>query len=175
MFRRGESIQIKSPDQLAVMRQAGLVVALALQAVSAAVRPGVSTRELDAIARECIASNGATSSFLGYHGFPAVICTSVNDEVVHGIPGDRVLVAGDLISIDCGAIVDGWHGDAAVSVPVGAVADSVLALSAATQASLWAGLQQARAGNRLSDIGHAVELSLTAAGDYGIARAFVEK
>ena len=157
MFRRGESIQIKSPDQLAVMRQAGLVVALALQAVSAAVRPGVSTRELDAIARECIASNGATSSFLGYHGFPAVICTSV---------------AGDLISIDCGAIVDGWHGDAAVSVPVGAVADSVLALSAATQASLWAGLQQARAGNRLSDIGHAVELSLTAAGDYGIVEDY---
>ncbi|GDX32458.1 methionine aminopeptidase [Actinomycetes bacterium] len=172
MFRRGESIQIKSPDQLAVMRQAGLVVALALQAVSAAVRPGVSTRELDAIARECIASNGATSSFLGYHGFPAVICTSVNDEVVHGIPGDRVLDDGDLISIDCGAIVDGWHGDAAVSVPVGAVADSVLALSAATQASLWAGLRQARAGNRLSDIGHAVELSLTAAGDYGIVEEY---
>ncbi len=172
MFRRAESIQIKSPDQLAVMRQAGLVVALALQAASAAVRPGVSTRELDAIARECIASNGATSSFLGYHGFPAVICTSVNDEVVHGIPGDRVLVAGDLISIDCGAIVDGWHGDAAVSVPVGAVSDSVSALSAATQASLWAGLRQARAGNRLSDIGHAVELSLTTAGDYGIVEDY---
>ena len=172
MFRRSESIQIKSPDQLAVMRRAGLVVALTLQAVTAAVRPGVTTRELDAIARDCIKSNNATPSFLGYHGFPAVICTSVNEEVVHGIPGERVLADGDLVSIDCGAIVDGWHGDAAVSVPVGDVAAGVLALSAATEAAMWAGIAQVRAGNRLSDIGNAVERAINAAGDYGVVEDY---
>ena len=116
---------------------------------------------------------GATPSFLGYHGFPAVICTSVNDEVVHGIPGPRVLHECDLISIDCGAIVDGWHGDAAVSVPVGAVTAEVAELSRVTEASMWAGLAKARAGGRLSDIGHAVEQVIIAAGDYGIVEEYV--
>ena len=103
------------------------------------------------------ADAGARSNFLGYHGFPGVICTSVNDEVVHGIPGDRVLREGDLICIDCGAIVEGWHGDAAITVPVGEVAPELLALSAATERALWAGIARALVGGRLSDIGAGCE------------------
>jgi methionyl aminopeptidase len=173
MFRKRESIEIKSTDQIAKMRVAGLVVASTLQLVADAVRPGISTRELDALAHENILQMGASPSFLGYHGFPAVICTSVNDEVVHGIPGPRVLHEGDLISVDCGAIVDGWHGDAAMSVLVGDVAPEVAELSRVTEASMWAGLAQARAGGRLSDIGHAVEAVINAAGDYGIVEEYV--
>jgi methionyl aminopeptidase len=173
MFRRKSSIEIKSPDQLAVMREAGRVVAVTLQAVAAAARPGVTTAELNDIAADSIRDHGATPSFLGYHGFPAVICTSLNREVVHGIPGPAVLVDGDLLSIDCGAIVDGWHGDAAVSVPVGVVSPEVAALSAATEASMWAGLAAARVGAHLSDIGHAVESVILAAGPYGIVEEYV--
>ena len=120
MLGRRARIEIKTAAQLHHMRAAGLVVADALAATAAAVAPGVTTGELDSIAARVIADAGARSNFKGYHGFPGVICTSVNDEVVHGIPGDRVLREGDLISIDCGAIVEGWHGDAAVTVPVGA-------------------------------------------------------
>ena len=173
MFRKRDAIEIKSPEQLSRMRAAGLVVASTLRAVSEAVVPGITTKELDAIAHSCISGMGATPSFLGYHGFPAVICTSVNDEVVHGIPGPRVLHEGDLISIDCGAIVDGWHGDAAVSVLVGAVDDDVAELSRVTEAAMWAGLAKARAGGRLSDIGHAVEQVITSAGGYGIVEDYV--
>lgn len=173
MFRKRDAIEIKSPEQLSRMREAGLVVASTLRAVSESVVPGITTKELDAIAHSCISGMGATPSFLGYHGFPAVICTSVNDEVVHGIPGPRVLHEGDLISIDCGAIVDGWHGDAAVSVLVGAVDDDVAELSRVTEAAMWAGLAKARAGGRLSDIGHAVEQVITSAGGYGIVEDYV--
>lgn len=173
MFRKRDAIEIKSPEQLSRMREAGLVVASTLRAVSEAVVPGITTKELDAIAHSCISGMGATPSFLGYHGFPAVICTSVNDEVVHGIPGPRVLHEGDLISIDCGAIVDGWHGDAAVSVLVGAVDDDVAELSRVTEAAMWAGLAKARAGGRLTDIGHAVEQVITSAGGYGIVEDYV--
>ena len=140
------------------MRAAGLVVARALACVQAAVAPGVTTGELDRLAEESIRSDGAIPSFLGYHGFPGSICASVGAEVVHGIPSvDRVLQGGELISIDCGAILDGWHGDAAVTVPVGECAPEVLALSAVTEASMWAGLAAVRAGNHLSDIGAAVQ------------------
>lgn len=173
MFKGRNAIEIKTPEQLALMREAGLVVARTLEKVAAAVRPGVTTAHLDAIAAQSIASAGATPSFLGYYGYPAHICTSVNGEVVHGIPGSRVLHEGDLVSIDCGAIVRGWHGDAAVSVPVGAVAPDVSALSEATRASLWAGLAAARVGARLSDISHAVESALRSAGDYGIVEEYV--
>ena len=173
MFRKRESIEIKSMEQIAKMREAGLVVASTLRLVADAVRPGISTKELDVIAHDNILHMGASPSFLGYHGFPAVICTSVNDEVVHGIPGSRVLHEGDLISIDCGAIVDGWHGDAAISVLVGDVAPEVAELSRLTEASMWAGLAQARAGGRLSDIGHAVEAVINAAGGYGIVEEYV--
>ena len=112
-FGRRHAIEIKTPEQLELMRAAGLVVAGALDAVVAALRPGVTTGDLDLVARDYLGDHGATSSFLGYHGFPAVICTSVNEQIVHGIPGAQVIDEGDLVSIDCGAIVQGWHGDAA--------------------------------------------------------------
>lgn len=173
MFGKSEPIEIKSVDELALMRQAGLVVAETLQTLHEQLSPGMTTADLDAIARECIADRNATPSFLGYYGFPAVICTSVNEEVVHGIPGDRVIKDGDIVSIDCGAIIEGWHGDAAISVLVGNVADEVRRLSEITQASLWAGLAQARVGNRLSDISHAVETCIKDGGAYGIVEEYV--
>ncbi|MEZ5117326.1 MAG: type I methionyl aminopeptidase [Candidatus Nanopelagicales bacterium] len=173
MFRRRERIEIKSAAQLETMRAAGLVVARTLALVRDAVAPGVTTADLDEVARASLAAEGARSSFLGYHGFPAVLCTSVNDEVVHGIPGPRVLREGDLISVDFGAIVDGWHGDAAVTVEVGQVAADLRELSAVTERALWAGLAAARPGGRLSDIGHAVETSVRAEGDYGIVEEYV--
>jgi methionyl aminopeptidase len=173
MFGKSEPIEIKSVDELALMRQAGLVVAETLQTLNEQLSTGMTTADLDAIARECIADRNATPSFLGYYGFPAVICTSVNEEVVHGIPGGRVINDGDIVSIDCGAIVEGWHGDAAVSVLVGNVDEEVRRLSEITQASLWAGLAQARVGNRLSDISHAVEACIKDGGAYGIVEEYV--
>ncbi|MBN9621200.1 MAG: type I methionyl aminopeptidase [Actinobacteria bacterium] len=155
------------------MRAAGLVVARALAAMRETVAPGVSTADLDEVARGVLREAGATSSFLGYHGFPAVICASVNDRVVHGIPsaGEK-LAEGDLISIDFGAIVEGWHGDAAITVGVGPVTAEVAALSAACEASMWDGLVAARVGGRLTDISHAVETSVRKAGRYGIVAGY---
>lgn len=178
MFRRNSGIEIKSPDQLAVMRQAGLVVATALAAIAEASAPGVTTGELDAIARDVLADNNATSSFLGYkaHGavpYPGVICASVNNEVVHGIPGDRRLADGDLLSVDFGAIVDGWNGDAAISILVGDAPADVVELSRVTEAAMWAGLAAARAGGHLTDISHAVESVVVEAGaEYGIVEEY---
>jgi len=166
--RRAQAVQIKTPEQIATMREAGLVVAHTLEAVAAAIRPGVTTAELDALAEHEIRAAGATPSFLGYHGYPATICTSVNDEIVHGIPSPaRRLNEGDIISIDCGAIVAGWHGDAAVTVGVGAVSAEHAALLSACEAALWQGIAQARPGRRLGDISHAVETSVAAAGGPG--------
>jgi len=173
MFRKRERIEIKTPAQLAVMRQAGLVVARTLALVAAEVRAGITTAELDEVAAESIRSEGALPSFLGYHGFPAHICVSVNDEVVHGIPGARVLSEGDLVSIDCGAIVDGWHGDAALSVPVGSVAAELLELSRVTEQSLVAGIAAAVAGGHIGDIGYAVEQYVRSQGPYGIVEDYV--
>ena len=173
MFRKKDAIQIKSADQLAVMRQAGLVVARALHSVAGAVQPGITTGELDAIAHQIIQDAGATPSFLGYHGYPAAICASINEEVVHGIPGQRRLLEGDIISIDCGAIVDGWHGDAAVSVFVGEPSSEVAELSRVTEASLWSGVAQARAGNHLSDISNAVEQCIRTQSNFGIVEEYV--
>ncbi len=140
------------------MRAAGLVVARTLARLTAAVAPGVTTGQLDALAETSIRDEGAVPSFLGYQGFPASICASVGSEVVHGIPSpQRRLVEGELLSIDCGAILAGWHGDAAVTVPVGACGDDVLRLSQITEQALWAGIAAVRPGGRLSDIGHAVQ------------------
>jgi len=165
---RDRGIQIKSPDQIDAMRRAGVVVGETLELLRASVRAGVTTGDLDEIAEEHIRSRGGTPSFLGYHGFPATICTSVNDEVVHGIPGDRVLADGDVVSIDCGAIVDGWHGDAAITVALGEVPEDVAELMRVTEEALWHGIAAARLGGKVSDISHAVESHVRAAGDYGI-------
>jgi methionyl aminopeptidase len=161
-------IQIKSPEQIDAMRRAGVVVGETLELLRASVRVGMTTGELDEIAEDHIRSRGATPSFLGYHGFPGTICTSVNDEVVHGIPGNRVLAEGDVVSIDCGAIVDGWHGDAAITVALGSVPDEVTELMRVTEEALWRGIAAARLGGRVSDISHAVETHVRGAGDYGI-------
>jgi methionyl aminopeptidase len=157
--RRPRGVTVKTPEQVQSMRRAGLVVAEALEAMTAAIRPGVTTADLDRVARDVLERREATSSFLGYGypPFPAVICASVGAEVVHGVPGDRRLVDGELCSIDFGAIVDGWHGDAAVTVPVGECAPEVLELNRVAEESLWAALRVVRPGARLSDVGAAVE------------------
>lgn len=165
VLRRGRGIELKTANEIQAMRAAGLVVARALAEVSAHVQAGVSTGELDAVAEQVIRDAGAVPSFKGYHGFPASICASVNHKVVHGIPSRKeALAEGDLLSIDCGAILDGWHGDAAVTVPVGTTSARDLALSAATRKAMWAGIEQVRAGNRLTDISHAVETAAREAG-----------
>jgi methionyl aminopeptidase len=172
--RRELPIQIKTPGQIAAMRKAGLVVSHTLDVLTDAVEPGITTADLDAIAEREIRGAGAVPSFKGYHGYPATICTSVNDQIVHGIPSDTTrLAAGDLISIDCGAIVDGWHGDAARTVGVGPIGDELVELLRACERALWNGLAQARPGNRLTDISHAVETSVRASGRYGIVREYV--
>jgi|SRR5664279_707012 methionyl aminopeptidase len=172
-------IQIKTDAEIAVMRRAGLVVARTLETLRAAVAPGVSTADLDAVAREALASEGATPSFLGYHGFPAVICSSVNEEIVHGIPSRaKVLRDGDVVSIDFGAIIEGYHGDAAITVPVGQVPAELLELLRVCEESLWHGFAAARLGGRLSDISHAVESYVRAqphplGGSWGIVEEYV--
>ncbi|ANS80319.1 Methionine aminopeptidase [Serinicoccus hydrothermalis] len=166
IFRRRSRIQAKTPDQLLAMRRAGRVVADTLALASERAVAGVSTGELDALAEDAIRSSGAVPSFLGYHGFTGSLCISVNDEVVHGIPGERVLADGDLVSIDCGAIVEGWHGDAAISLVVGGRdrgTPADLALMDDTEASLWAGMAALRPGGRLFDVGDAVEASVDGA------------
>jgi len=165
------------------MREAGRVVARMHAAIRAAAVPGATTAELDAVARDVLAANGATSNFLGYHGFPATICASVNDELIHGIPGPRVLRDGDLLSVDCGAIVDGWHGDAAFTVQVGSTTPDAQALLATAERALAAAVATMRPGRRVGDIGAAVDAVVSAAGygsprDYcghGIGRAMHEE
>lgn len=161
---RGRDIELKTPTELDAMRAAGALVSRTLAAVIALARPGISTAELDALAEQTIRDGGAVPSFLGYHGYPASICASVNEQVVHGIPAaTHVLVDGDLVSVDCGAILDGWHGDAAVTIPVGRVSEADLALSAACEAALQAGIGAVRPDGRLSDISHAVQIAAEAA------------
>jgi methionyl aminopeptidase len=162
----------KSPEEVDRMRRAGRLVGATLSVVAAAVRPGVTLLELDRLADRTIRAGGGVPSFLGYHGFPATLCLSPNDRVVHGIPDGYVLRAGDILSIDCGAIVDGYHGDAAVTVPVGTVDAAAERLIATTERAMWAGIAQARAGRRLTDIGHAVEQVASAPG-YGVVREYV--
>ena len=172
--RRTPGIEVKTAAQLAAMREAGLVVARALAAVARAVTPGTSTAELDAVAAAEIRAAGAIPSFLGYHGFPATICVSVNDEIVHGIPSaSRRIQAGDVVSIDCGAIVAGWHADAAITVPAGEIPPAQARLIGDCEQALWHGLARARPGARLSDISHTVEEYVRAAGSYGIVEDYV--
>jgi methionyl aminopeptidase len=163
----------KSPDEIDRMRRAGRVVAATIERLQEAVRPGVTTAQLDRLAEEAIRSAGATPSFKGYRGFPGSICTSVNEQVVHGIPGSRVLRAGDLLSLDVGAIWDGYHADSAISMFVGeppsAEAEKLVRV---TEESLEAGIGQIRPGGRLSDISHAVQETAEGAG-FSVVREYV--
>ncbi len=163
--RRGrKTVPARSGGELDAMAAAGAVVASALRAVQQAAAVGVSTQDLDEVAEAVIREAGAIPSFLGYHGFPASICSSVNDRVVHGIPSTgEVLAFGDLVSIDCGAILDGWHGDAAVTFGVGELIDADAALSEATRLSMEAGIAAMVPGNRLTDVSHAIERGTRAA------------
>jgi methionyl aminopeptidase len=154
------------------MRKAGRVVAEMHAATRQAARPGVTTAQLDRVAREVLDRRGARSNFLGYHGFPAVICTSPNSMIVHGIPGDYRLEEGDIISIDCGAIVEGYHGDAAFTMGVGAISGEAEKLLAVTEESLWAGIDRLREGNRLHDVGLAVAQVAEGAG-FSVVREYV--
>ncbi|WP_188839049.1 type I methionyl aminopeptidase [Flexivirga endophytica] len=166
MFGR-ERLPVKTPEQILLMRRAGLVVGECLELLRTSAHAGMTTGALDAIAEEFIRGKGGTPSFLGYYGFTGTLCVSVNDEVVHGIPGARVLEEGDLVSIDCGAIVEGWHGDAAITLVVGgdaAARAEDLQLSAATHRALWAGIAALRPGIGIYELGGVIEDSVIASG-----------
>jgi len=165
-------IPVKTPAELDRMRESGRLAARVLKAVAREVRPGVSTRDLDGIARDLIANEGATSAFLGYRGFPGCICVSVNDEVVHGIPGDRRVAMGDIVSLDCGVLFRGWHGDTARTVVVGATDPEAMRLVRVTEDALAAAMAAAVEGNRLGDVSHAVQDVVEAAG-FSVVREFV--
>lgn len=181
--RREAAVRAKTPDELRKMRHAGAIVAAALQETRLIVAPGVTTASLDALAETVIRDLGGVPSFKGYMGYPATICASVNEEIVHGIPGPRALREGDIVSIDVGAIWQGYQGDAAITVAVGAVEPRLLALMKATEAALWAGIKAARVGVRLGEVSHAIEMAARAAGfevireygGHGIGRAMHEE
>jgi methionyl aminopeptidase len=178
MRARQWDIEYKAPDQIAKMRVAGLLVAATLDKLRDAVAPGVSTAALDAIAEETIRAAGGTPSFLGYHGYPASICTSVNSEIVHAIPSPTaVLAEGDVISIDCGAIVDGWHGDSAITVGVGTARRDVMRMAQVADDAMWAGIAAAARGvrsgrGRLTDVSCAIQATIRKAGRYGIVEGY---
>ena len=173
MFR-DRGVEIKTPEQIELMRAAGLVVGRTLELVRSTARAGVTTAELDGLAENHIRGSGATPSFKGYAEppFPASICVSVNDEIVHGIPGARRLVEGDVVSVDCGAIVDGWHGDAAVTFGIGEVSEEAERLMQVTEESLWRGIGAARLGGRVTDISHAIESYIRGQSTYGIVEDY---
>ena len=166
------AIQIKTLEQLQTMRRAGLVVAQIHQAIRDVIKPGMTTDALDVVAAAVIKRGGATSNFLNYHGFPATICVSINDEIVHGIPGSKVINDGDLVSVDCGAIVDGWHGDAAFSIGVGKVSVEDQKLMDVCEESMWRGIAAGKNGAKLSDIGYAIEQYTNSQGKYGILQEY---
>jgi methionyl aminopeptidase len=178
MRQREWDIEYKTPAQIGKMRAAGLLVAATLDKLREAVAPGVSTADLDALAEATIRAGGGIPSFLGYQGYPASICASVNSEIVHAIPNPRtVLRDGDIISIDCGAIVDGWHGDSAITVPVGEVRPDVLRMAAAAEDAMWAGIAAAARGvrsgrGRLTDVSFAIQSATRKAGRYGIVEGY---
>jgi methionyl aminopeptidase len=170
LFSRTAAVRTK--EQLAMMRRAGRVVAEMHERIRAAIGPGVTTAALDRIGRDVIEQRGATSNFLGYHGYPAVICASPNEVIVHGIPSDDVVLdEGDIISIDCGAIVEGWHGDAAFTAAVGRASPEVHQLIDIAETSLWAGIAQLEEGRRLGDVGHAIQQVAERAG-FAVVREY---
>lgn len=165
-------IYLKSSNEIDIMRKAGRIVAETLAKVEEVIKPGMTTMELDKIAEEYIISCGARPSFKGYHGFPATLCTSVNEEVVHGIPGNRVLQEGDIVSVDCGAILNGYQGDAARTFPVGRISDEAMKLINVTRESFFKGIEMALIGNRLTDISHAIQQYVEAEG-FSVVRDYV--
>ena len=165
-------ITLKSPQEIEKMRKAGRVVATTLEALKAAAQVGMTTGDLDELARQKIAEAGAIPSFKGYHGFPGHICASVNEEVVHGIPGDRVLKEGDILSVDLGAIVEGYHGDSAITFPIGSISPEIQLLLQVTEESLYKGIQAAIVGNRLGDVSNAIQTHVDSY-KFGIVREFV--
>jgi len=169
---RGGTMTLKSTQEIAKMRVAGRVVAEALEAMRAFIRPGVTTAQVDAVGEAVIRKAGATPSFKGLYNFPASVCVAVNDEVVHGIPGKRTLRNGDIIKIDTGAFLNGWHGDATLTVPVGEIDEESQRLVATTYDALLAGIAQCRPGKRIGDIGHAIQQHGESRG-YGIVRQYV--
>ncbi len=169
---RSLMIYIKTDAEVELLREANQLVSKTLAEVAVHIRPGVTTLRLDAIAEEFIRSHGALPAFKGYAGFPNTLCTSVNDEVVHGIPSDYALMEGDIISVDCGVILNGWYGDSAFTFPVGEVKPEVLRLLDFTRVSLEEGVRQAIAGNRIGDISHAVQ-SKAEGGGYSVVRTLV--
>lgn len=165
-------IELKTQAELEIMREAGRIVARTREVLAKAIKPGITTKELDYIADQEIRKWGAIPSFKGYNGYPASICTSVNEELVHGIPGERKLKEGDIISVDIGANYKGYHGDSAWTFPVGEISEESKALLRVTEESLYQGLEQARPGNRLSDISHAIQAYVEAHG-FSIVREYV--
>ena len=165
MRRRSGVLAPRSAEQLRHMRAAGRVVAEMHEAIRVAAQVGVTTAQLDLVGREVLDRRGARSNFLGYHGFTGVICASVNDELIHGIPGQRVLEEGDLLSVDCGAIVNGWHGDAAFSMAVGSSTAQIDLLIATAEEALAAGIAAMVPGGHLGDIGAAIEIVVAMARD----------
>ena len=170
--RSGSGVSIKSSQELEAMRAAGGIVGATLKKLRESIEPGMRTRELDAIAERHIRSLGGKPAFKGYRGFPATLCVSVNDEVVHGIPGGRVIREGDIVSLDLGAIVDGLYGDAAITVTVGGVPKRELRLLEVCEASLHAGIAQARPGNRLGDVSAAIQAEVERGESYGLVRQY---
>ena len=170
--RRG-GITVKSSRELDRMREAGRVTGEVLRVLREAIAPGMTTREMDAIAEREIRVRGALPAFKGYRGFPATLCISLNNEIVHGIPGDRLIRVGDVVGMDLGAIVDGLYGDSAVTVAVGDVSEGTRAQMETGKAALFAGISQARAGNRVGDVSYAVEQEILRRGSYGIVREYV--
>jgi methionyl aminopeptidase len=166
------AIELKTLDQLKTMRRAGLLVGETLQLLRETIKPGMTTSALDAVAAAYIKRGGGKPNFLGYHGYPATICVSINEEIVHGIPGDRVIHEGDVVSIDCGAIIDGWHGDAAFSLVVGAGDSEDQKMLDVCEESMWRGIAAGKKGGKLSDIGHAIEEYVNSQGKYGILREY---
>ena len=167
-----EMISLKSPREIEAMRRAGRITAQARALAGSMIRPGVSTHEIDKAVRRFIESHGAKPSFLGYGGFPGSACISVNEEVIHGIPGPRKLREGDVVSVDVGAFIGGFHGDCAGTYPCGQASDEALRLIRVTQQSFWEGIKNARQGCRVSDIGHAVQEYVEANG-FSVVRDFV--
>jgi len=169
---RVESFRLKRPDEIDKMRAAGRILGECLAHVAASVRPGVTTLDLDREADTFIRDHGSIPGFIGYNNFPNALCVSVNDEVVHGIPGKRVLRNGDLVSLDCGLILDGWWADSGLSIPCGEASAEVLRLIDVTRTALERGIAAARPGNHIGDIGHAVQTFVEAEG-YSVVRQYV--